>query len=74
MRISSNDFVMLRWQYLSLAEGMKMLGTELEKLLETLFEDDDNSTSNDITILRNRISPFEILLVCCTYNYGAYSG
>jgi len=51
-----------------------MLGIELEKLLETLFEDDDDSTSNDVTVLRDRISPFEVLLACCTYNYASYSG
>ena len=51
-----------------------MFGTELEKLLETLFEDDDDSTSNDVTVLRDCISPFEILLACCTYNYAAYNG
>ena len=56
------------------SEGAEMLGNELKELLETLFDDDEESTSEDITVLKSYISPFEMLTGCCTYSYGSYNG
>lgn len=49
-----------------------MFVNELEELLETLFEHDDESTPEDITILNSYISPFRALRLCCTYSYASY--
>ena len=44
-------------------------GIELEKLLETLFEHNEE----DITVLKIGIFPPNIFSSCCTYNYGGFS-
>ncbi len=49
-----------------------MFGNDLEKLLESLF-DDDGSTSEDITVLNMGIRLPEISSSCCTYNYAGYN-
>ncbi len=53
-------------------EGAKMFGNELERLLETLFEDDNESTPEDVTVLNSYILPFKILTACCVYSYTGY--
>ncbi len=55
------------------SEGAEMFGNELKELLETLFDDYDESTSEDITVLKSYVSPFGMLTACCTYSYAAYS-
>ncbi len=53
-----------------------MLSDELglEKLLERLFEDDDELTLEDTVVLRGRIRLPETFSTCCTYNYAGYGG
>jgi|GEM_PF-1601433 len=47
---------------------------KLEKLLENLFEDDDESIPEDLAVLRKPIPPIEPFTNCCNYNYGSYGG
>ncbi len=56
----------------NLSEGVEMFGDELERLLIALFEDDDESDSEDVVILRDCTWPLEMLCNCCTYSYAAY--
>ena len=49
-----------------------MFGNELERLLETLFEDDNESTPEDITVLNGCIFPMQIFTSCCVYSYAGY--
>ena len=51
-----------------------MFGSELKELLETLLDDCDDSTSEDITILEGYVSPFWTLAACCRYSYASYNG
>ena len=51
-----------------------MFGNELENLLETLFEDNNESETEDIMILNNSISPLSIFAACCIYSYAGYNG
>jgi len=44
-------------------------GSELGKLLETLFEDNEE----DIAVLKIGIRPPQIFSNCCTYSYGGFS-
>ena len=53
--------------------GIEMFESELKRLLETLFDNDDESLPNDITILRGNIPLFGTLTTCCTYSYTGYS-
>ncbi len=55
------------------SKGVKMFGNELERLLETLFEDDNESTSEDVTVLNNGIFPLQIFTSCCVYSYAGYN-
>lgn len=48
-------------------------GKKLEKLLEKLFEDDDESTPEDVVVLRRPIPPIEPF-GCCSNNYSSYGG
>ena len=50
-----------------------MFGTKLEKLLDTLFEDDVEPTS-EVEILNWRTIPSTTFCACCTYSYGGYDG
>ncbi len=54
--------------------GVEMFGDELKRLLETLFENDDESTPEGITVLRRHTPLFGLLTGCCTYSYAAYDG
>ena len=45
---------------------------KLEKLLASLFVDDDELALDDVTVL-NWPSIIEILSECCTYSYACYS-
>ena len=49
-----------------------MFGNELEKLLETLFEDDNESSPEDVTVLNIGIFPLHIFAACCVYSYAGY--
>ena len=50
-------------------------GMKLEKLLEKLFEDDDESmTAEDVVVLERHILPKPFTVSCCTYNYAIYGG
>ena len=44
-------------------------GSGLEKLLENLFEDEEE----DIAILKIGFHPPQIFTSCCTYNYGGFN-
>lgn len=44
---------------------------KLENLLDSLFADDDESTSEDVMILWGPV-PLELLGQCCTYSYLSY--
>ena len=55
------------------SEGVKMFENELERLLETLFEDENESTPEDVTVLNSCIFPLQIFTSCCVYSYGGYS-
>jgi hypothetical protein len=47
---------------------------KLEKLLEKLFEDDDESTPDDVVILDGPAGPWPIPFGnCCSYSYNNYS-
>ncbi len=46
---------------------------KLEKLLEKLFEDDDEWTPDDIAVLRKPKRPIRPFTDCCSYSYGGYS-
>ncbi len=47
---------------------------KLERLLEELFSDDDELTSDGIDILSLSIGPiFSPSFNCCSYNYANYS-
>ena len=50
-----------------------MYGDNLEKLLETMFEGDDELTS-DFIVLKKRPHPPRIFAACCTYSYTGYDG
>ena len=50
-----------------------MFGDRLEKLLKTMFEDNDESTL-DIEILSGSILSPKLFSACCTYSYGGYDG
>ena len=50
-----------------------MFENELERLLETLFEDENESTPEDVTVLNSCIFPLQIFTSCCVYSYGGYS-
>lgn len=50
-----------------------MFGDKLEKLLKTMFEDNDESTL-DIEILSGGIPAPKIFCACCTYSYTGYDG
>ncbi len=56
------------------SEGAEMFGNELKELLETLFDDYDESIPEDITVLKSYTSPFGMLTGCCRYSYGSYNG
>ena len=45
---------------------------KLEKLLESLFRDDDELTLDDVEILWWPIGPGPFT-ACCTYSYAGYS-
>lgn len=46
---------------------------KLEKLLEELFSDDNELTSDGITVLNGSIDPiFSPSCVCCSYNFTCY--
>ena len=51
-----------------------MFGNELEKLLETLFVDNNESELEDVIILNNSLSPLEAYSACCIYSYAGYNG
>jgi len=53
---------------------VKMFENELNRLLENLFENDDESLPEDITILQGHTPLFSTLTLCCTYSYSSYSG
>lgn len=53
--------------------GIEMFENQLERLLETLFADDDESLPDDITILRGSAPLFGALTLCCTYSFSGYS-
>ena len=44
-------------------------GKKLEKLLEKLFEDGDESAGDDVEVLR-KPGPPKPFGSCCTYSYG----
>jgi hypothetical protein len=46
---------------------------KIEKLLENLFGDDDESTLEDVGILRLPGLP-RPSYSCCTYNYASFNG
>jgi hypothetical protein len=48
-------------------------GAKLERLLEKLFEDDEESGLEDIVVLKKPIRPLETHSDCCSYNYSAYA-
>ena len=50
-----------------------MFGDKLEKLLKTMFEDNDDSTLG-IEILNDSIPAPKIFYACCTYSYTGYDG
>ncbi len=54
--------------------GIEMFENELKRLLETLFENDDESLPDDITIMRGHTPLFGALTTCCTYSYTGYNG
>lgn len=48
---------------------------KLEDLLEELFSDDDELTSNGVAVLGWAIGPiFSPFRACCRYNYTSYGG
>jgi hypothetical protein len=47
-------------------------GKKLEKLLERLFGDDE-STPEDVVVLRGPIPPIKPF-ACCSNSYGSYGG
>ena len=51
-----------------------MFGNELENLLETLFEDENGSDTEEVTVLITPVSPLEIFSACCIYSYTGYNG
>ena len=50
-----------------------MHGDDLEKLLEMLFEDNDELTPGFL-VLNKRPRPSRIFTACCTYSYTGYDG
>ena len=50
-----------------------MFENELERLLETLFKDDNESIPEDIIVLNSRIFPLQIFTSCCVYSYAGYN-
>jgi len=48
-------------------------GIDLEKLLECLFEDNEDPDAEEIIVLKNRIFPPKTSSSCCSYNYTAYA-
>jgi len=49
-----------------------MYGDNLEKLLETLFEDNDELDFDFMVLKKQR--PSRIFSACCTYSYTGYDG
>jgi hypothetical protein len=50
-----------------------MYRDNLERLLETMFEGDDELTF-DFLVLKKRPRPPRIFTACCTYSYTGYDG
>ena len=49
-----------------------MFEDQLEKVLETLFGDDELALE-DAIVLSSRICPLQMSTNCCTYSYSSYS-
>ncbi len=47
---------------------------KLERLLASLFTDDDESTLEDVAVLSWPIVPIILFTNCCRYNYSDYGG
>ena len=47
---------------------------ELERLLASLFTDDDESTLEDFAVLNWPIVPIIPFTNCCRYSYSSYGG